>query len=113
MIDVNMLSTPEKVVYSYLTMYQIPFEMQEKFFGGVTMIGGSVVDFTLDQYNLALRVMGTYWHSSVEAMSRDRESRLRLMGLGYTVIDMWEDKLMQDPETVIQLALQGVEVPSG
>lgn len=113
MMDVNGFSEPEKIVYAFLVQNGIPFDAQEKMFGGVLEVGGSVVDFILDEYMLALRVMGTYWHSSVEARSRDREGKERLMGLGYMVVDLWEDKLLENPEYVITQALQGVEIPSG
>ena len=112
MISFDMLSSAEQQVYKWLTLHKIPFDTQVKMFAGYTEIGGSVVDFIIPDKMLALRIMGVYWHSSIEAQSRDRLSRERLTEAGYHVVDIWEDQLTDDKiDYTMNNALQGVEIP--
>lgn len=102
-------SIPELIVASWLVKNDIHFTLQEKFFGGVTQAGGAVVDFLIPERNLIIRVM-SYWHLSGEARSRDEIQKIKLLSEGYTVIDIWEEAIMENLDYVMREALEGREV---
>jgi len=69
------------------------------------------VDFILGERNIVLRVMGTFWHSSLKSEARDSLGKEKLIERGYIVVDLWESNL-EPPEKLektMQLALQGQE----
>ena len=107
------LSEPEKKVWKWLTKNDIPFTTQKKMWGGTSELGGAVIDFLVESMNLAIRVMGTYWHEGLVPDARDTLGKEMLAAAGYAVVDVWEDNL-ETPEEVeytMKLALQGLEVP--
>lgn len=112
MIDrYEFLSTLEKKVFSWLTKRKILFSVQEKMFG-VAEAGSATVDFIIPDRNLAIRVMGSYYHSSFESRARDLFGKEQLFNAGYEVVDIWEPDLADDKiERTMELALQGVEIP--
>jgi len=113
MADTNymFLSSLEKVVYGWLTKNNIRFTMQNRF-GGFMEAGSIVVDFILIEFNIVLRIMGSYWHTGLEAEGRDIMGKELLIGQGYQVVDLWEENLAPDKlEGTMQLALQGQEAP--
>jgi len=104
------LSELEKKVFSWLTRNEVPFETQVPMFGGAGEVGSATVDFILAERNLALRTMGSYWHSTIEAKARDEFGKEQLIGRGYTVVDLHEENLTDERiENTMQLALQGQE----
>ena len=110
--DYQFLSTLEKKVYSWLVKREIPFRTQVKMFGYAGELGSATVDFIIDERNLALRCMGSYWHSSMEAKARDELGKERLINEGYIVVDLWEEDLSEENlDRTMELALQGIEVP--
>ena len=48
----------ESMVAQWLSRNKIVFSFQSWMAGGLYELGGSVVDFTLDELGIALRVMG-------------------------------------------------------
>ena len=106
------LSDLERKVYNWLSKREIPFTTQEPMFGIAGEAGSAVVDFIIGERNLALRVMGSYWHSGAEAKARDSLGKERLINAGYQVVDLWEENLSKDKiERTLQLAMQGQEIP--
>ena len=104
------LSELEKKVYDWLTKNKIPFETQETMFGPKFELGSATVDFILPLQNIALRVMGSYYHSSQESRARDELGKERLVNAGYIVIDIWEESLSDDNlEHTMRLAIRGEE----
>ena len=104
------LSTLEKKVYLWLTGKQIAFVPQQKMFG-YAEAGSAIVDFVIPDRMLALRVMGSYFHSSLEAKARDEFGKEQLVNQGYIVVDLWEEALGDDRiDSTMQLALMGIEV---
>jgi len=104
------LSDLEKKVYSWLTKRDIQFTTQEPMFGMAGELGSATVDFVIPERNLVLRVMGTYWHSTLEAKARDLFGKEQLIGRGYQVVDLQESDLEDIKiENTMQLALQGQE----
>ena len=105
------LSTLEKKVYNWLTKRKIPFTMQETMFGPAFELGSATVDFILPLQNIALRVMGSYFHSSQESRARDELGKERLVNAGYIVVDLWEESLTDDKlGHTMELAIRGEEV---
>ena len=112
MIDqLQFLSELEKKVHNWLTKNNIPFEMQKTMFGAHGELGSATVDFLISGRNLALRVMGSYYHTSMEARARDEFGKEQLLNAGYQVVDLWEDDLADDKIThTLRLALEGQEI---
>jgi len=104
------LSDLERRVYDWLAKRKIPFSTQEPMFGIAGEAGSATVDFIIPERNLALRVMGSYWHSGAEAKARDAFGREQLVNKGYIVVDLWEEDLADDKiQHTMELALEGVE----
>ena len=104
------LSELERKVYDWLTRNKIPFDTQEVMLAPAGELGSSTVDFRL-QSNIILRVMGSYWHSGLEAKARDELNKERLTGDGYLVIDLWEENLSKEKiDRTMRMALRGEEV---
>lgn len=109
MANEEFLSKLEKIVYDWLTKSKIPFSTQETMLAPARELGSAVVDFLLPN-NILLRVMGAYWHASMESRARDELSKERLTNQGYIVIDVWEESLSKDKiERTMQMALRGEE----
>ena len=107
----NFLSNLEKKVYDWLTKNNIPFNTQQTMFGPSSELGSATVDFVLPDRNIVLRVMGSFWHSGLQASARDLLGRERLIGAGYIVVDLQEADLTDDKiEGTMRLALQGREM---
>ena len=104
-------SNLELIVIRWLDKKKIPYNFQTSLAGGFFELGGAVVDFLVEP-NLAWRIMGEYYHSGVEKTGEDIIQKEMLGELGYTVVDILGDDLL-DParlEQTMQLALQGVEM---
>ena len=113
MIDQNVyqfLSSLEKKVYDWLTKNKILFDTQESMFGSYGEIGSAVIDFILPDKNIVLRIMGSYWHSTLEARARDEFGKERLMNQGYIVVDLWEESLTDEKiDRTMRMAIEGQE----
>ena len=110
-------TTPELLVYLWLKEKGIPFEFQAQANGGRQSTGGSVIDFLCHPGpTWAIRVQGSYWHGLAEQQRLDEIRRRLLEGqyvMGYQVdgvVDVWENRLYQDREQVLTLAMAGVQV---
>ena len=104
------LSELEKKVYNWLSKREIPFNTQQPMFGIAGEAGSATVDFIIPERSLALRVMGSYWHSGLESKARDAFGREQLVNKGYIVVDLWEEDLADDKiQHTMELALEGVE----
>jgi len=112
MIDqLEFLSSLEKKVHNWLTKNKIPFNTQETMFGPYGELGSAVVDFIIGDRNLALRIMGSYWHSSIESKARDEFGKEQLINKGYIVVDLREEDLADNKiENTMKLAMQGQEM---
>ena len=104
------LSDLEKKVYNWLTKNDIPFTTQQRMFGTAGEVGSAVIDFILGERNIALRVMGSYWHSTLEAKARDEFGREQLVNQGYIIVDLHEENLTDDRiNRTMELAIEGQE----
>jgi very-short-patch-repair endonuclease len=108
-------SVPEFIVWDYLTRIKgwrpgIEFEYQLPIIGGRTRFGGFVADYYIRPGNMVWNVQGLRYHleqardrAKVQAQAAELTSR------GYTVIQLWEDDLLERPEYVLEAALRGQE----
>jgi len=105
------LSSLEKKVYLWLTKYEIPFSTQQRMFGTAGELGSATVDFILTGRNIALRIMGSFWHSSLESKARDEFGKEQLINQGFIVVDLHEESLTDDRiDNTMEAALRGEEV---
>ncbi len=105
------LSDLEKKVYKWLIEHEVPFSTQQKMFGLRGELGSATIDFVLTERNIVLRVMGSYWHSGLEAQSRDDFGKEQLINRGYIVVDLWEESLTDENiENTMRAAIEGIEV---
>ena len=109
-------TTPELLTYLWLKEKGVNFEFQAEAAGGRARHGGSVVDFlVLFGGTWAWRVQG-YYHTRPEQKALDDARKRALLQegvLGYQldgVVDIWEMQIYQDRETVLTLALSGVQI---
>ena len=109
--DYAFLSSLEKKVWDWLVKNNIPFDTERTFLAESGELGSARVDFVIPDRNLLLRVMGSYFHSGLEAKARDELSKERLMGQGYNVVDLWESDLTDEKiENTMRKALRGEEI---
>ncbi len=94
-------SYPEATFHYELTRRRyvdgIHYSFQSSLFGGRLEFGGAVVDFLFLDRPLAVRVQGIYWHKVFDRMGHgvnDEDQRLTLEGMGYRVLDAWEDMIL-------------------
>ena len=107
------LSDLEKIIYVWLVKNNVLFNTQQRF-GGYMDVGSGVVDFILPENNIALRVMGSYWHHGLKVEGRDALGREMLTAAGYIVVDVAEEGLRPDRlEHTMRAALRGEEVSYG
>ena len=100
----------ETVTYQWLTRRNIEFQFQTSLVGGFYQLGGAVVDFLIQDRMLAWRIFGEYWHRGVTKEGSDLIQREMLMTLGWTVVDMWSDDILERTDETLNLALSGQEV---
>ena len=97
----------EQIVIDWLTERKIAFTFQTSLSGGLFELGGAVVDFTLDDLNIALRVQGVYYHRGVAVEGSDLIQREMLEAEGYIVVDLWGDDIKDRTEETLTKALRG------
>ena len=104
------LSDLEKKVFNWLTKREILFTTQEPMFGVAGELGSAIVDFVLTERNIVLRIMGSYYHSTIEAKARDEFGKEQLINRGYIVVDLREEDLSDERITrTLEMALEGQE----
>lgn len=83
-------SAPERILYGWLVVNQVPFTFQEPVLGG-RVPGGAVIDFVLyaSMPPIAIRVQ-SYWHTKADQIMHDEVQLAILIELGYSVEDVWE-----------------------
>ncbi len=104
----EVMTSPEQLVFNWLTQRKIPFRTQVGFLGGVTEAGGARVDFVLDELNIIIRVQ-SYWHSVGAARARDELQRIALVNEGWIVVDVQEEDLNENLNETMSKALKGEE----
>ena len=108
--DYAFLSNLEKKVWDWLVKNKIPFDTERVMLAPSRELGSAVVDFVIPDRNLLLRVMGSYYHSTLQSKARDEFGKERLIAQGWNVVDLWEEMLEDDQiETTMKLALDGIE----
>ena len=108
--DYQFLSNLEKKVWDWLVKNNIPFQTERVMLAEARELGSAVVDFYIPDRNLVLRVMGSYFHSSIQSKARDILGKERLIAEGYVVVDLQESDINENLETTMRKALQGMEM---
>ena len=104
----QVMSDLEAIVFDYLTKRNILFSFQTSLMGGHFSLGGAVVDFIIG--NLAWRIQGEFWHTGVTKSGADDIQREMLSGMGYTVVDLWGQDLLNRLDETLTKALLGEEM---
>jgi len=105
-------SNLEIIVAQWLDKKGIYYEFQTSMMGGHYSLGGSVIDFLFPDRGLAWRIQGEYYHKGVVKEGTDEIQKELLSTLGYTVVDIWGEDLL-DPGKVnetLTKALMGQEM---
>lgn len=106
-----MLNEDEKKVADWLLSHKIPFITQAPMFG-IGEIGSATIDIILTERHIAIRVMGTHWHSGITPSGRDLIGREKLTEAGWLVVDIWTDNLTPEKvEYTLNRAILGEEIP--
>lgn len=103
-------SKPEYLVYWALLRLGMKdrFTYQSPALGGRMTKGGAIIDFLIDDLNLAINVTSRYWHyqTTPKRMS-DELQRAALEGRGITVIYIDEADALRNPVYYVREALAG------
>lgn len=90
---------PERIVWLWLELSGQVFEVQKQLMGGAGLVGSSRADFVvyfLLGRPVVLRVQGAYWHGpDMMRGGVDDEQAARLRGVGYVVVDLWEEGIYE------------------
>ncbi len=105
------VSQPQLRLYELLANEDIEFEPESK----ATQIGYYSFDALIPSARLLIEVQGSYFHSGVKAIDRDRRKFDYITNYHkqYRVMYVWEDDIKNSPETVIKnikLKLQAATV---
>jgi len=89
----------------------VDFTYQEPVAGGRLFLGGAVIDFFEIDVNIAIRVMGRYFHAyaGFDQNARDHTQKISLESLGINVIDIDGEDALTIPIEVLYDARRGVE----
>ena len=74
----------------------IDFTFQSSLQGGRLFLGGMVADFILTTRSLIVRIQGRKWHTGFEQERKDDFQRDILEGMGYHVLDLFDDTIYDD-----------------
>ena len=100
----------ELIVLNYLDRHKIAYQFQSSLAGGFFELGGAVVDILIPDRSLAWRIMGEYWHRGIVPEGKDVIQREMLTGLGYIVVDLQGNDILNRLEETMTKALQGIEM---
>jgi hypothetical protein len=108
-------TSPELLVYDWLTRRRLQFQFQSSLFGGRKIRGGLVADFVvwIGANPMAWRVQGEHWHSSAADKAHDKANRYRLLRSSYlgrrfiAVVDLWELDIYRACNRVCEDATRG------
>ncbi len=105
---------PEWRVYFWLTKHNIEFDFQSSMMGGRLQLGGLVSDFLLPQRSppMVLNVQGIFWHYFGPNADRQKDQRQQdqLENMGYQVINLDEDMILERLDYVMRAAMQGIDL---
>lgn len=106
---------PEYIAWKWLTQHgytpDVDFIYQSSRLGGRSMPGGAVVDIDFPGLLLAWRIQGERFHlGSTGTEAKDQVQKLSLTGLGYTVVDILAEDLIERRNYVLSRAIQGEQI---
>ncbi len=81
---------PETLLFKLFKKLKLPY----KFVGdGKVILGGFCPDFIDKKNKKIIEFNGTYWHSSKEAITKDKRKSIEYKKLGYKTLVIWEKEL--------------------
>lgn len=101
-------SRPEWLVYNALLKlgYKDRFTYQSPALGGRQVKGGAIIDFLIDDLNLAINVTSRYWHyQTTPKRMADELQRAALEGRGLRVVYIDEADILRSPIYYVSEAL--------
>lgn len=109
-LPANWIGTkPEYAVYLALIKIGVAFDYQSSKMGGRLARGGSVIDFWIPSLNLAINVMGEYWHYERGTLGHDQLQRAALESQGIRVIYIDEKDALTNALYFVQEAIKGID----
>jgi len=109
-------SLPEFIVWEWLVFKkrQVPFVdfvFQYPVFGGRTIFGGFILDYYFPLRGIAWFIQGLRFHYVVaQDRARDFIAKTMISGRGLTVVELFEDDILDRPEYTLSLAWNGSQV---
>lgn len=70
-----------------------------------------VVDYEVDRWPLVIEINGEQWHTSTVDRRADEERYARLLGLGYSVLVLWQYDVWHDADLVRDVVTRLLEHP--
>jgi hypothetical protein len=109
----------ELMMHDWFSQKGVDFAYQVPLNGGRTTKLGQVLDFAVfgGGYATAIPCQGDFWHSRPEVAASDVLDKASAMGQyinGFRVekyAQVWESQLYRDRNTVLSLAIVGIELP--
>jgi very-short-patch-repair endonuclease len=104
-------SLPEWNVYWALLRlgYKDRFTYQSPMMGGRIQKGGAVIDFFVEEMNLAINVQSKYYHMGYTQRIKDELQKAQLESMGIKVIYIQEEDALRNPLYYVNEALKGIE----
>ena len=109
-MQTRVASDIELIVLQWLDRHKIDYQFETSLMGGFSELGGAVLDILLPERRLAWRIMGSYWYRGVAKTGSDIIQKENLAAMGLTVVDLWEEDLLNKPEETLTKALRGEEM---
>ncbi len=109
-------SLPEFLCWEWLVFKkrQVPFvdfAYQFPILGGRTLFGGFVLDYYFPQRDIAWFIQGLRFHfTDPQDRARDMLAKTLVSGRGVTVVEVFEDDLMERLDFTLNLAWEGRQV---
>jgi len=100
----------EKLALDWLDRHGIDYLFQTSLSGGYYELGGIVCDILLPDRWIAMRVMGEYWHKGVVPEGKADVQREMLEAMGWTVVDIWGEDILNNLDETMSKAILGVEM---
>lgn len=99
----------EGQVGQWLNNKRIKYDFQSSLVGGRSELGGLTVPFILSDFNLALRIFDEIT-LDLEVQAKNKIERQQLLNIGFIVVDLHEDDITRNIDTVMERAIQGREM---
>jgi very-short-patch-repair endonuclease len=98
---------PNGLEKAFCDLLQSYFLNEWRYVGdGKIFIAGFVPDFVHREERWIIEVNGDYWHSSSDAIEKDKKKRGTYEKYGYKVLEVWENEFKSDPMGVVRKIME-------